>query len=46
MPAIDAVIVATFGSADDNVRKIFDALVADVRQSFPTKLQLGMWNLE
>ena len=32
----DAVIVATFGSADDNVRKIFDALVADVRQSFPT----------
>ncbi len=36
MPAIDAIILATFGSADEDVRKIFDALADDIRQSFPT----------
>ena len=32
----DAIVLATFGSADDDVRKIFDALIDDIRQSFPT----------
>ena len=36
MPATDAVIVATFGSADDDVRKIFAALVDEISAQFPT----------
>lgn len=36
MPVTDAIILATFGSADDDVRKIFDALVDEISAQFPT----------
>ena len=36
MPAIDdAIILATFGSADDEVRKLFDTLAAEISAAFP-----------
>ena len=50
MPVTDAIILATFGSADDNVRKIFDALVDEISAEFPTfevrtAMQLGICNV-
>ena len=36
MPAIDdAIVLTSFGSADDEIRKLFDTLANDIRKSFP-----------
>ena len=36
MPVTDAIILATFGSADNDVRKIFDVLADEISAAFPT----------
>lgn len=35
MPVTDAIILATFGSADDEIRKLFDTLAAEISAAFP-----------